>query len=90
MQMYHLVVQYRMTDRCVLIRNVNYPLPSPNFPDDRPIRPGAMVVQSGSSDMLEAAVAGSNSRHRGRRRRDVVLQLFRRLLDAAAVAEAVA
>jgi len=60
MQMYHLVVQYRMTDRCASIRNVNYPLPSPNFPDDRPIQAERdRAVQSGSSDMLEAAVRES-------------------------------
>jgi len=60
MQMYHLVVQYRMTDRCASIRNVNYPLPSPNFPNDRPIQAERdRAVQSGSSDMLEAAVRES-------------------------------
>ena len=60
MQMYYLVVQYRMTDRCASIRNVNYPLPSPNFPDDRPIQAERdRAVQSGSSDMLEAAVRES-------------------------------
>lgn len=26
--------QYRMTQRCASIRNVNFTLPSPNFPDD--------------------------------------------------------
>ena len=31
-------VQYRMTDRCASIRNVNFPLPSPNYPNDRPIQ----------------------------------------------------
>ena len=60
MQMYHLVVQYRMTERCASIRNVNYPLPSPNFPNDRPIQAERdRAVQSGSSDMLEAAVPKS-------------------------------
>ena len=60
MQMYHLVVQYRMTERCASIRNVNYPLPSPNFPDDRPIQAERdRAVQSGSSGMLEAAVQES-------------------------------
>ena len=60
MQMYYLVVQYRMTDRCASIRNVNYPLPSPNFPNDRPIQAERdRAVQSGSSDMLEAAVRES-------------------------------
>ena len=60
MQMYHLVVQYRMTDRCASIRNVNYPLPNPNFPNDRPIQAERdRAVQSGSSGMLDAAVQES-------------------------------
>src|SRR4029434_5398176 len=60
MQMYHLVVQYRMTERCASIRNVNFPLPTPNYPNDRP---GAVAryraVERGRSDMLEAAVKES-------------------------------
>jgi hypothetical protein len=49
-----------MTERCASIRNVNYPLPSPNFPDDRPIQAERdRAVQSGSSGMLEAAVQES-------------------------------
>ena len=57
MQMYHLVVQYRMTDRCASIRNVNFPLPSPNIPNDRPIHlERDRALQCGTSDMLEAAV----------------------------------
>jgi allantoin racemase len=60
MQMYNLVLQYRMTERCASIRNVNYPLPSPNFPDDRPIQAERdRAAQSGSSDMLDAAVKES-------------------------------
>jgi Asp/Glu/hydantoin racemase len=60
MQMYHLAVQYRMTERCASIRNVNFPLPSPNYPDDRPIQVERdRAVQSGSSDMLDAAVRES-------------------------------
>jgi allantoin racemase len=60
MQMYHLVVQYRMTERCASIRNVNYPLPNPNFPDDRPIQAERdRALQGGSSGMLEAAVEES-------------------------------
>ncbi len=60
MQMYHLAVQYRMTERCASIRNVNFPLPSPNHPDDRPIEAERnRAVQSGTSDMLEAAVRES-------------------------------
>jgi Asp/Glu/hydantoin racemase len=60
MQMYQLTVQYRMTERCASIRNVNFPLPSPNFPDDRPIQVERdRAVQSGTSDMLDAAVKES-------------------------------
>jgi len=60
MQMYHLVVQYRMTERCASIRNVNYPLPSPNFPNDRPIAAERdRALQGGNSGMLEAAVTES-------------------------------
>ncbi len=60
MQMYHLVLQYRMADRCASIRNVNFPLPSPNFSDDKPIQGERdRAIQSGTSDMLEAAVQES-------------------------------
>jgi len=60
MQMYHLAVQYRMTERCASIRNVNFPLPSPNYADDRPIQAERdRAVQSGTSDMLDAAVRES-------------------------------
>jgi Asp/Glu/hydantoin racemase len=60
MQMYHLVVQYRMTDRCASIRNVNFPLPVPNHPDDRPIQAERdRAVQGGTSDMLDAALRES-------------------------------
>jgi Asp/Glu/hydantoin racemase len=60
MQMHHLVVQYRMTGRCASIRNVNFPLPTPNHPNDRPIHVERdRAIQSGTSDMLEAAVKES-------------------------------
>jgi allantoin racemase len=60
MQMYHLVVQYRMTDRCASIRNVNYPLPNPNFPNDRPIQAECERALRGEpSGMLDAAVQES-------------------------------
>jgi allantoin racemase len=60
MQMHQLVVQYRLTERCASIRNVNFPLPSPNYPDDRPIQAERdRAVQSGTSDMLDAAVRES-------------------------------
>jgi allantoin racemase len=53
-------VQYRMTERCASIRNVNFPLPSANYPDDRPIQAERdRAVQSGTSDMLDAAVRES-------------------------------
>ncbi|MCC7276515.1 MAG: hypothetical protein IT561_27880 [Alphaproteobacteria bacterium] len=58
MQMYHLVVQYRMTERCASIRNINFPLPKPHFPDEHPIqveRDRALAGQP--SAMLDAAVA---------------------------------
>ncbi|MGE0718168.1 MAG: hypothetical protein AB7P02_22160, partial [Alphaproteobacteria bacterium] len=57
MQMYNLVVQYRMTDRCASIRNVNFPLPKPHLPDPHPIQQQRdKALQSGTSEMLEAAV----------------------------------
>jgi Asp/Glu/hydantoin racemase len=60
MQMYHLVVQYRMTDRCASIRNINYPLPSPNFPNDKPIEVERDRALNGAqSGMLDAAVTES-------------------------------
>ncbi len=60
MQMYHLVVQYRMTDRCASIRNVNFPLPTPNHPNDKPFNVERdRALQSGTSDMLDAAVEES-------------------------------
>ena len=60
MQMHHLVVQYRMTERCASIRNVNYPLPSPHHADDRPIAAERdRALQGGNSGMLEAAVSES-------------------------------
>jgi Asp/Glu/hydantoin racemase len=60
MQMYHLVVQYRMTDRCASIRNINFPLPKPNFPDEHPIHVERDNALRGEpSAMLDAAVAES-------------------------------
>ena len=88
MQMYHLVVQYRMTERCASIRNVNYPLPNPNFPNDRPIQAERdRAVQSGSSDMLEAAVTESIAAIEEDGAEVDHARLFRGLLDAAAAAE---
>ena len=60
MQMYHLVVQYRMTEHCASIRNINYPLPSPNFPNDKPIEVERDRALNGAqSGMLDAAVTES-------------------------------
>jgi len=60
MQMYHLVVQYRLTERCASIRNINYPLPSPNFPNDKPIEVERDRALNGApSGMLDAAVTES-------------------------------
>ncbi|HKU94731.1 MAG TPA: aspartate/glutamate racemase family protein [Vineibacter sp.] len=60
MQMAHLVVQYRMTDRCASIRNVNFPLPKPHLPDERPIQAERDRALAGEpSAMLDAAVTES-------------------------------
>jgi len=60
MQMYQLVLQYRMTDRCASIRNINYPLPTPNFPYDKPIEVERDRALNGApSGMLEASVEES-------------------------------
>ena len=60
MQMYDLVLRYRMTERCASIRNLDYPLPSANFPDERPIHVERERALAGeTSGMLEAAVAQS-------------------------------
>ncbi len=60
MQMYNLVVQYRMTERCASIRNINYPLPSPNFSNDKPIEVERDRALNGAqSGMLDAAVQES-------------------------------
>src|SRR5262245_19146709 len=59
MRMQDLVLQYRMTDRCASIRNVNYPLPSENFPDNL-IQPEQERALAGKpSAMLDAAVQES-------------------------------
>ena len=60
MQMVQLVVQYRMTERCASIRNINYPLPSPNFPNDKPIDVERdRALNGAASGMLDAAVTES-------------------------------
>jgi len=60
MQMYHLVVQYRMTEHCASIRNINYPLPSQHFASDKPIEVERDRALNGApSGMLDAAVSES-------------------------------
>jgi Asp/Glu/hydantoin racemase len=57
MQMYDLVLRYRMTERCASIRNLDFPLPGPNASDDRPIQAERERALRGEPcDMLEAAV----------------------------------
>jgi allantoin racemase len=56
MRMQDLVLQYRMTDRCASIRNVNYPLPSPNFPDNVIEAERTCALAGQRSGMLDAAV----------------------------------
>jgi Asp/Glu/hydantoin racemase len=56
MQMYNLVVQYRFTDKCASIRNVNYPLPRPKYNDPSSIQEEqAKALRGEPSEMLEAA-----------------------------------
>jgi allantoin racemase len=58
MQMYHLVLQYRMTDRCASIRNVNFPLPKPHLPDERSVQAERdRALRGEPSAMLDASVA---------------------------------
>src|SRR5262249_36898775 len=59
MRMQDLVLQYRMTDRCASIRNVNYPLPSQNFPDNVIEAERKRALCGEPSSMLEAAVGES-------------------------------
>jgi len=57
MYYYNLVVQHRFTDRCASIRNINFPLPRPGHPEERPIRIEREKANRGErSAMVEAAV----------------------------------
>ncbi len=57
MHMSNLVVQYRFTDKCASIRNLDFPLPRPGFTDERPVRAEQAKAERGEiSGMLEAAV----------------------------------
>jgi hypothetical protein len=53
-----LVVQYRFTDKCASIRNVNYPLPRPSNPDAANIQAEKQAAASGErSELLERSLA---------------------------------
>jgi Asp/Glu/hydantoin racemase len=58
MHMYNLVMRYRFAERCASIRNVNFPMPRPAFPEARPLhQEHARALAGENSDMVEAAVA---------------------------------
>jgi len=58
MHMYNLVVQYRFTETCASIRNLDFPLPRPGFEDARPIRVEHAKAAAGeASALLDTAVA---------------------------------
>jgi allantoin racemase len=58
MHYYNLVVQYRFSDRCASIRNVNYPLPRPSNPDAANIQSEKQAATAGErSEMLERSLA---------------------------------
>jgi allantoin racemase len=58
MQMAALVRRYGFAGNCASIRNVNFPLPRPVLPNDRPIAAEKAKTDRGErSDMVEAAVA---------------------------------
>jgi allantoin racemase len=60
MHMYNLVVRYRFAERCASIRNINFPMPRPAFPDARPLhREHARALAGERSEMVEAAIAES-------------------------------
>ncbi len=57
MRMHDLVVQYRFTERCASIRNINFPLPRPPEFNQRPIHAEKDRVARGeTSEMLETSI----------------------------------
>lgn len=57
MRMHDLVVQYRCTERCASIRNINFPLPRPPEFNQRPIHAEKDCVARGeTSEMLETSI----------------------------------
>lgn len=60
MHMHSLVVQYRFTDRCASIRNINFPLPRPPYVEQGSVLDEREKAKRGEkSVMLESAVAES-------------------------------
>jgi allantoin racemase len=60
MHMHSLVVQYRFTERCASIRNINFPLPRPPYQDQGSVLDEREKAKRGEkSSMLESAVAES-------------------------------
>lgn len=56
MQMVNLVIQYGFTNECASVRNVNFPLPRPAYPDEPPIEAERRKAVDGEqSPMLDAA-----------------------------------
>jgi Asp/Glu/hydantoin racemase len=62
LRMADLVVQYRMTERCASIRNIDYPLPRPPYDQPRSVQAEREKHEAGQeSGMLEAAVEAALS-----------------------------
>lgn len=57
MRMRDLVIQYRFTDHCASIRNIDFPLPRPPFTDTRPLHTEKERALRGEmSEMLETSI----------------------------------
>lgn len=57
MYYYNLVIQHRMDQRCASIRNLDFPLPRPGAPNDRPVsQEKAKALAGEQSDMVDAAI----------------------------------
>jgi allantoin racemase len=58
MRMYNLVIEYGFAKECASIRNVNFPLPRPAYPNEPPIEgEKAKALLGEHSEMLEASYA---------------------------------
>ncbi|HEY8611817.1 MAG TPA: aspartate/glutamate racemase family protein [Roseomonas sp.] len=61
-QMAHLVVQYRFTDHCASIRNINFPLPRPAHQGPQSIaKEKALALSGHPSAMLDAATTAAEA-----------------------------